>query len=479
MLQKIRDNAHGWWTWVLVPVLILLFAFWGIGNYLGGSMGQNEIAKVNGDSIPVSQFAMLYQSMNNAKNPTQNQQISASIKAQVLQTLIDKMLFQQALRRLGFAVDAGTVDQLIYAIPAFQSGGKFSMQLYQNALQNIGQTTESLKADITTTYLINQFQNGLAGSQFSLPSEINKETAYANLERNVSYVNVNFTQFIPSTPPTEDEIEAYYAAHQAGFMTPAQVKLEYIILSQSSFEKGVDAATAASNYQAALNQLANLTFENAGSLSQAASQLHVPVQTTPFLNTAKPSSVLSNPQVLQAVMSHSVLNQGNNSAVINVSPTQAMVVRVASSQAPQPIPLAQVKASMIAAIAMQKAEQAAALSVQSMVAAVNQGQSLSSLATKYGLKVENVSGVTAQSKNLAPSLLSAVLSMGAGQVQVVPNQQGMMVVEVTAVSPNPKPTLSIPANAISGFWSEIEETSFLSMLQTEASIKANHALLSQ
>lgn len=479
MLQKIRDNAHGWWTWVLVPVLILLFAFWGIGNYLGGGMGQSDAAKVNGDSVPVSQFSLMYQSMNNAKNPTQNAQISAAIKMQVIQTLVDKMLFSQALHDLGFAVSSATINQMIYQIPAFQSGGVFSMQLYQNALQNIGQTTESLKADLTTTYVINQFQEGLSQSQFSLPSELRKETQYANLERNISAVTVSFNQFMPKTAPTDDEIAAYYAAHQAGFMTPAQVKLQYITLSQSSFTKGVDAATAASNYQAALNQLANLSFENAGSLSQGASHFHLSIQNTPFLNTAKPTGILSTPAVLQAVMSNSVLNQGNNSSVINLSPTEAMVVRVANNIAPQPLSLAVVKTSIVSAINLQKAQQAAALSVQALVSAVNQGGSLASMAAGYGLTVQTMQSVSLQSKALPPAVLSAVLNMGVGQAEVVPTQNGMMVVDVTRVYPNPKPTLVIPVNAINGLWSQIEETQFLSQLQAKGSIKINPALLAK
>jgi hypothetical protein len=295
----------------------------------------------------------------------------------------------------------------------------------------------------------------------------------------VSYINVNFAQFMPKMPPTGDEVEAYYAAHQTGFMTPVQVKLEYLTLSQNDFAKGVDAATAASNYQAALNQLANLTFENAGSLSQAASNFHVPVQTTPLLNTAEPTSLLSNPLVLQAVMSNSVLNQRNNSAVIHMSPTQAVVVRVASKQAAQPIPLAQVKPAIVSAINLQKAEQAAALAVQSMVAAINKGEPLSALATANGLKVETASQLSLQSKNLPLSLLSVALSTGAGQAQVLPSQAGMTVLEVTGVFPNPKPATVISAKVISGLWSQIEETEFLNRLQSTASIKINTALLSQ
>ena len=178
-------------------------------------------------------------------------------------------------------------------------------------------------------------------------------------------------------------------------------------------------------------------------------------------------------------MSNSVLSQGNNSAVINLSPTEAMVVRVVSSVAPQPISLTSVKASIILAINLQKAEQEAALSVQALVSGVNKGGNLASMAMGYGLTVQSMQAVNSQTKALPASVLSTVLTLGVGQAEVASTQNGMMIVDVTRVYPNPKSTLVIPASAINGLWSQIEETQFLSQLQTTSSIKINPALLSK
>ena len=90
MLQKIRDNAHGWWAYVAVPILILIFALFGINNYLTGSLSQTDIAKVNGDSISYNDFAMLYQQMSRQQNPNQDKNVALQIKIQVLQNLINQ-----------------------------------------------------------------------------------------------------------------------------------------------------------------------------------------------------------------------------------------------------------------------------------------------------------------------------------------------------------------------------------------------------
>lgn len=475
MLQKIRDNAHGWWTWVLVPILIILFAFWGIGNYLGGSFSQNEVARVNGQSISATSFESMYQNANNSKNSTQNPQMSQAIKGQTLQMLIDKLLLTQGLQKLGFAVNDATLNQLIYQISAFQQNGQFSMQLYQNVLQSIGQTTESLKADVSQTYLINQFQNGLVLSTLALPNEMNTETRYMNMLRNVTYITLPLNHFAPKNPPTAAEIQAFYTANQNNFLTPLQVKLAYITISANQFKNEAE-------YAAALNQAANLAFQNAGSLDSIVQALKTPIQTTAMIDTSHPTGVLTNAAVLQAVNTGSVLTQGNNSNVMNLSPTQAVVLRVVGSVAPSPLPLTSVEPQIISQIQTAKAKDAALTTLKSLVNAVNQGGSLTQLATAYGFPAQTATGINSSNKgSFTPEVLNAILSLGAKQGAMIPlNDNSFMVVEVNETYANPKASNNpVSSKAIQNLWTQIEAAHYLTSLQETAKVKINQALFKQ
>lgn len=482
MLQKIRDNAHGWWTWVFVPVLIIVFALFGIQNYLGGSFSENEVAKVNGESISLAEFSTVYQNTDNAKNPSQNPQAANEIKLQVLQSLVNKLLFAQGLEKLGFSVSDSNIDQMIYQIPAFQQNGQFSMALYQAFLQNIGQTTESLRADLRQSFLIQQFQNGLMLSQFALPYEVTTETNYANMLRDVAYVNIPLSLFVPKTAPSDTDIQAYYTANQNNFMTPLQVKLAYVTISQSQFaKKGSDSSTVAADFSAALNQIANSAFQNASSLDPVAKAFNLNVQTTGMINTSHPTGILTNPAVLQAVASNSVLVQGNNSNVINLSPTQAVVVRVVSSVPQQPLPLAQVKAQIVTQIQNQQAMNAATTAITSMVQAVNQGGNLTELAQAYGLTTKTAFGVGANDKSLPTPVVDNALSMAVKQATAVPtSNSGFTIVEVLNAYPNPHATSNaIPGQAIAGLWTQIEMGQYLASVQDQSKVKINQALFKQ
>jgi len=472
MLQKIRDNAHGWWTFVLVPVLILLFALWGIGNYLGGSFSQSQVAKVNDQAISISAFSTLYQSMQNA-NPHQD---TKALKLQVLQSLISKAILSQGLHQLGFAISDTALDQIIYQIPAFQQNGQFSMDRYQAFLKNIGETTETLRADLRQSFLVQQFQNSLLVSQFALPSEITTETNYANMLRNIAYITVPIRHFTPHTPPTDAAIQAYYTAHQNAFMTPLHLKLAYVTLSKAQFtQKG---GNADANYSAALNKASNLAFQNPGSLQPIAKAMGVSVQTTPMLSTDQPKGILANADVLKAAQSSSVLQQGNNSTVINLSADKAVVIHVVNSIAAQPLPLEKVKKQVVATIQKEQAQKAANAALGSMASAINQGGHIADVTKAYGFKPKTATKVSADNKTLPPEVVNSILDLGVNQAALTHLSSGdLALVEVTQAYPNPKAaTHPISANAISGLWVQIELAQYLANQQDQATVKINQAI---
>ncbi|EDN68373.1 hypothetical protein BGP_3987 [Beggiatoa sp. PS] len=55
MLQNIRDGAKGWIAWVIVIIICIPFAFWGINEYFSPAP-KIVIAEVNGVELPERDF---------------------------------------------------------------------------------------------------------------------------------------------------------------------------------------------------------------------------------------------------------------------------------------------------------------------------------------------------------------------------------------------------------------------------------------
>ncbi|MCA1792003.1 MAG: SurA N-terminal domain-containing protein, partial [Thioalkalivibrio sp.] len=131
MLQSIRDKASGWLAYVIIGLIAIPFALWGLGEYLGGA-GPLVAAEVNGQDIPVR---IVHQ-----ETRAQREQLArmfggeipadvfdeSAIRNAALEALIQRELLRQAAEDAGFRASGRGVIREIRGIPAFLEDGRFS-----------------------------------------------------------------------------------------------------------------------------------------------------------------------------------------------------------------------------------------------------------------------------------------------------------------------------------------------------------------
>ena len=62
MLQEIRDKTQGWFATIIIGVVCLMFALWGINYYIQDTGTRNQdLATVNGQRISMQQFNQEFQ----------------------------------------------------------------------------------------------------------------------------------------------------------------------------------------------------------------------------------------------------------------------------------------------------------------------------------------------------------------------------------------------------------------------------------
>lgn len=334
MLQSIRDRTQGWITSTVIGLLIIVFALWGIHGYLELNAGKNNtvVAKIAGQTLLQSDFDKAYQRVYQQARDrlgekfSNDEKTTEQLKQQALQDWETTQVLFQAALQAKYRISQVLVDSVLLQIPAFQSAGRFSVAQFYDVLHAINYTKLQFLMDIKKTLLISQVRQGITQSAFALPLDINDYIKYAHQKRDIAYLIIPYSKFLrQQLGPSDAKVFAYYQQHKQTFSQAEQASIEYIELSLKN-EKN-DKAFIENR-----DKLANLSYIHPDSLIIPAKKLGLSIQSTHFFDKAGGKEGLSkNPKIIAAAFSQDVL-QGNNSAVININPNTAIVLRVKAYQ---------------------------------------------------------------------------------------------------------------------------------------------------
>jgi len=245
MLQTIRERAQGWIAWVIVILLIIPFALWGIQSYLGVS-GEPVAAKVNGFELTERNLDQqirqarieLREQLGAAYDPALFE--GAALREQVLDDMIREALLLDAARRLGLRVSDEELRLQILSEPAFQSNGRFDRETYEQMLRLQGLSPASFEAGLRQQMVGTQLPRALVESAFLTSADIADYQRLSGQQRAIDFARFAASDFLESDAPVEEaEIQRYFEAHSSDFRTPEQVRLDYLVLDATALASDV------------------------------------------------------------------------------------------------------------------------------------------------------------------------------------------------------------------------------------------------
>ncbi len=242
MLQQIRERAQGIIAWIIVAIIAFVFCFWGISGYFA-SNSSDVVAKVGNRKITSNEINDIYNRWLRANSMQKDFDPSSInptvIKQQITQAVARQIALINSMGKSGMAISDSVVVDNIKSNPQLQENGKFSMQLYHQALASMGvdeSTFESLQRD---ELMLNQLQLAVLASSFVLKSDVERYIALKNQQRSFGYAVVPVSKFLANATVSDQEISDFYEKHKAQFVTQDQVSLEYIELSLDDLLKHV------------------------------------------------------------------------------------------------------------------------------------------------------------------------------------------------------------------------------------------------
>jgi len=239
MLQTIRERAQGWIAWLIVILISIPFALWGIQSYLG--VGSEPVAAtVNGVEITQRAFDYQYQDFRRRLREQLGESYRPELfddkvtRAQVLDRMIRDTLLRQASESLGLRASDQELRTAIMTNAAFQKNGGFDKATYERMLELQGMVPVQYEDGLRQRIVGTQLARALVATELALDNELEDEIRLDRQQRRVTYVRVPKSAFRTDEPISDEEVSAYYESHRAQFQIPERIRVQYLVLDSDS-----------------------------------------------------------------------------------------------------------------------------------------------------------------------------------------------------------------------------------------------------
>lgn len=234
MLDAIRRHSQTWIAKVVLALIAIPFALWGVDFYFQGSGSEPPVASVDGEEISPREFSRALKSrrdMLESRGLSQVDTDSREFREGVLKQLVDARMVSGVAERLGFVASQREIETTIRSAPAFQDDGAFSQARFDAWLREQGLGERELSRLLREDALGRQVHFGIGEGAVAGTVAAGRVAALLDQKREVSELAFDADAFAAGVQVDDAAVAAEYNARKAEFVIPAQVRLQYVVLS--------------------------------------------------------------------------------------------------------------------------------------------------------------------------------------------------------------------------------------------------------
>lgn len=250
MLQSIRDNSQSIVAKVIVGLIVVTFALFGVESLVSLTTGSKAPATVNGEDIgeqalfravELQRRQLLAQMGENADPAALDDNL---IRARVLDRLIDDTVLVQSASEQGMAISPQMLDQMIVGTTDFQVDGTFNRDQFEAVLRNVGLTPLTYRDYLRRETLIEQEKAGYQLSAFVTDGELKNLLSLDRQTRDMAWFELPVAPIRAQIEITEDDIAARYEAQRDLYQTEEQVSIRYLLLDKADLLGDIEVTDA-------------------------------------------------------------------------------------------------------------------------------------------------------------------------------------------------------------------------------------------
>ncbi len=243
MLGAIRNKSKGWVAYLIVGLITIPFALFGINEYFTGS-SNIVVATIDDDEISKDKFLSRF----NPQKRRLQQELGAKydanfdviLKQSVIEQMVNESLLNRLANNLSHVTTASELSAIIQSNDVFHDDGKFSLERYEQILRLNGFSKTQYESSRDSELTQSQVKYNLLDSAFITPSAFKRLTELNNQEREIKYLTLDAKDYISKVKVEDKSVKDYFDKQKSAFFEKPKAKIESVELSLEQVAKSIN-----------------------------------------------------------------------------------------------------------------------------------------------------------------------------------------------------------------------------------------------
>lgn len=258
MLNSLRSAAGTWVAKLLLVILVVSFAIWGItGHMFNGAAGGGSIVTVGSTKVSAIDFRLAYNRQLNQLSQQFGQQLTPEqaaafgLEDQVLAQLASGAVLDEQARLMGLGVSEDRIADMTFKDPAFQGpGGGFDRKRFDYVLREVGMSQRAYFQSREQAAARQQIIEAMSDGVEPPDAFLRAVSLYRGEDRSADYLVLPKSLVEPIEEPAADKLAAWFEERKKTYAAPEYRKLAIVSLDAAAVadEATVDDAAVRKAY---------------------------------------------------------------------------------------------------------------------------------------------------------------------------------------------------------------------------------------
>jgi peptidyl-prolyl cis-trans isomerase D len=242
MFDIVRSNPKV--AQIILALITVPFALWGMESYLRDSGGSSDVAKVGGSKISTGEFQQALREQQDRLRPALGGRDPAmldspELRRAVLDNLVQRRLLSLHASKSNMSVSNEQLARFIAAVPQLQENGQFSPQRYEALIASQNMSKAMFEYNIRQDMTVQQGIAAVANASLAGKAASDQWVGMQLEEREISEAALRPELFSAQVKVTPEAIKAFYEANLKKFELPEQLRIEYLVLSRDKLAEQI------------------------------------------------------------------------------------------------------------------------------------------------------------------------------------------------------------------------------------------------